>query len=547
MSDYRWLNKHSEKFLEKDYLIDDQSVDERVDIICNRVEEITNVKGIALRIKENVQKGWYSFSTPVWTNFGTNRGFPISCFGSDISDDMESILFANAEIGMMTKFGGGTSAYFGKLRSRGTPITNNGKSSGAVHFMQMYDKQMQVISQGSTRRGNFAAYLPIDHGDILEFLKIKSEGDPIQDISFGVCVPDYWMKEMIDGDKSHRKVWAKVLETRASVGYPYILFTGNANSNKPDVYQDKNLEITHSNLCAEIMLPDNESESFVCDLSSMNLLYYDEWKDTDAVELLVFLLDAVMEEFIQKASGIKFMERTVNFAKNHRALGLGVLGWHSFLQSKMIPFESMEAKFYNVEIFQLLKKQTYEASAKLAEMFGEPELLKGYGRRNTTLMAIAPTKSSAFILGQVSEGIEPQRSNYYIKDLAKGKFTYKNPYLKALLKEKDEDSADVWDTILRKGGSVQHLRCLSDEEKEVFKTFQEITPKEIIIQASQRQKYIDQGQSLNLMIHPKIPTKDVNRLMIDAWELGVKSLYYQFSVNAAQEFSKNILECKACQ
>lgn len=546
-TEYRWLNKYSQRFLEDGYLLENQTVEDRIKIIADSAEAVLNIPGYSEKFIAYFKKGWISLSTPVWANFGTNRGLPISCFGSHISDTMESILGTNSEVGMMTKCGGGTSAYFGDLRPRGSEIKNNGKSSGAVHFMQLFDTTMQVISQGSTRRGSFAAYLPIDHGDILEFLKIKSEGDPIQDISFGVCVPDYWMKEMIEGDKTKRKIWAKILETRANVGYPYIIFTDNANNQAPDVYKDKNLRITHSNLCSEIFLPDNDNESFVCDLSSVNLLYYDEWKDTDLVETVIFLLDAVMTEFIEKASKIPFMERTVNFAKNHRALGLGVLGYHSFLQSKMIAFESMEAKFYNVEIFQLLQKQSLEASKKLAELFGEPELLKGYGRRNTTTMAIAPTKSSAFILGQVSEGIEPQRSNYFIKDLAKGKFTYRNPFLKELLKTKGEDTSDVWDSILKKGGSVQHLRCLTDEEKEVFKTFQEITPKEVIIQASQRQKYIDQGQSLNLMIHPKIPTKDVNRLMLDAWELGIKGLYYQFSVNAAQEFSRNILECKSCQ
>lgn len=874
MSEYRWLNKHSQKFLEDGYLLEGQTVDDRVKIIAENAERILGIEGYGEKFKENFKKGWYSLSTPVWSNFGTDRALPISCFGSTPSDSMDSILYTASEVGMMTKLGGGTSAYFGDLRCRGSEIKNNGKSSGAVHFMQLFDKMMQVISQGKVRRGSFAGYLPVDHGDIEEFLKIKSEGDPIQDISFGVCIPDQFMKDMIAGDKHKRKIWAKILQSRANVGYPYLFFTDNVNNNKPDVYKDRNLLITHSNLCSEIMLPDNEQESFVCDLSSMNLLYYDEWKDTDAVEVLIFLLDAVMTEFIEKAKNIKFMERTVKFAENHRALGLGVLGYHSYLQSKMIAFESMEAKFFNTEVFQLLKKQTYDASAKLAEMFGEPELLKGYGRRNTTTCvtgdtkiltdrgfveietilgektniwngfefsevvpfetgeneileitlsngfslkctpyhkflvvtpikddktfglkktveveaqslrvgdcmpkfllpiidnelelddaytngfftgdgsvscvrngkyprnelrlygnkmdladkikwktnyrkiilngsecvrgylpnslrekyfvpvqyslksklewlagiidsdgsitsrgvsictskysfakdimfmlqtigihpnlvlgkrlggynstndiyynvfitqqgctilseqgiktyrvkipkgvknhldcpnnnyyqvveikkmenrcktfcftenkrgtgifngiytkqcAIAPTKSSAFILGQVSEGIEPIKSNYFVKDLAKGKFTYKNPYLKQLLKDKGEDSGDVWDTILRKGGSVQHLRCLTDEEKDVFKTFQEISPKEVIIQASQRQKYIDQGQSLNLMIHPKVPIKDVNALMIFAWEMGIKALYYQFSVNASQEFAKNILECKSCE
>lgn len=542
---YVWLNELSQQFLERDYLLPGQTLDERVDIICDRAEKILGKVGYAKRLKENLQKGWYSLSTPIWANFGTNRGLPISCFGSYMEDSLESIVSTWSEVSMMTKVGGGTSAYFGELRHRGAQINDNGETSGSVHFMQAFDTLVNVISQGKVRRGNFAASLPIDHKDINEFLKIRTEGFPIQDLSFAVCVPDYWMKEMIDGDTDKRKVWAKVLESRTNTGYPYITFIDNMNNNKPDCYQHS--RIWHSNLCQEICLPNGPDESFVCDLSSMNLFRYDEWKDTDAVEILVYLLDAVMTEFIEKARKIKFMERTVKFAERHRALGVGWIGWHSLLQSRMIPWESMEAKYLNVEIAKYLKDKTYEASTKLAKEYGEPEMCKGYGRRNTTLMAIAPTKSSAFILGQISEGIEPHKANYYIKDLAKGKFSIKNEQLEKLLDEKGYNTNSVWMSILQKGGSVQHLEFLTEHEKNVFKTFSEISPKEIIIQAAQRQKFIDQGQSLNLTIHPSVPVKDINSLVIDAWRLGVKSLYYQFSVNAAQELSKSILSCSSCE
>lgn len=729
--DYRWLTNLSQTFLKNDYLVNGQTVDQRVDEICNAAEKILNKPGFAARFKENFKKGWYSLSTPIWANFGTDRGMPISCFGSYMADTTESIAYTHAEVMMMTKHGGGTSAHFGELRSRGSEIKNNGQSDGAVHFMRMFDSLISVISQGSTRRGNFAAYLPIDHKDITEFLTLRSEGSPIQDLSFGVTVPDYWIKEMIAGDKDKRKTWARVLECRANTGYPYIIFIDNANNNTVDVYKDKGMKINNSNLCTEIFLPTNEEESFVCDLSSMNILYYDEWKDTDAVELLVYLLDAVMTEFIEKASKVKFMERAVRFATRHRAIGVGWLGWHSYLQSKMIAFESAEAKRHNVKIAKNIKEKAYAASAKMAQEYGEPEVLAGYGRRHTTLMAIAPTKScttpdtkfkdsnlnnidyfefakrggldlneimsieiefddgkivkyhydeqisdimacnltefdipnvknirkpekqwfklnqpvkvftddgikeckkfyfngfepvyeltfsdgnkykftgnhrlkdinnewmqvdaindefvsnnnlklvakeyigvlptmdmevpdvhyyvlsngvhshnSSFILGQVSEGIEPHRSNYYIKDLAKGKFTIKNNHLEQLLESKGQNLPEVWESILRNAGSVQHLDCLTDDEKLVFKTFAEISQKECIIQAAQRQKYIDQGQSLNLMIHPSIPIKDVNALILEAWELGIKSLYYQISVNAAQSFSRDILACASCQ
>lgn len=546
MSNYRWLTPESQSFLEKDYLLPGQTVDQRVDIICQTAERILNKPGFAARFKANMEKGWYSLSTPIWTNFGTERGLPISCFGSYIDDTMHSILYTQAEVGTMTKFGGGTSAYFGGLRPRGSIIKDNGESAGPVHFMRLFETLINIVSQGKTRRGNFAAYLPIEHQDIEEFLKLRSEGNAIQDLSFGITISNEWMESMISGDKAKRKIWAKVLESRANTGFPYIFFKDNANNNKPEVYKDMDLNISHTNLCSEIMLPDKEDESFVCDLSSMNLKYFDEWKDSEAVELLTYFLDAVMTEFIQKASKIQFMERAVNFAKNHRALGIGVVGYHTLLQSKMIPFESMEAKYLNTEIFETIQKQSLAASQRLSQEYGEPDILKGYGRRNTTTMAIAPTKSSSFIMG-VSEAVEPNKTNYYIKDLQKGKFTYRNPDLQALLKSKNQDTKEIWASILAKGGSVQHLKFLDDKEKAVFKTFAEISPKEIIIQAAQRQKYIDQGQSINLMIHPSIPIKDVNQLMIDAWQMGIKSLYYQISVNAAQEFSRNILSCASCE
>jgi ribonucleoside-diphosphate reductase alpha chain len=547
MHGYRWLTELSRVFLERDYLLPGQSLDARVDVIAGRAERLLGRPGYAARFKDDFRRGWFSLSTPIWTNFGCDRGLPISCFGSHVEDDLASIAFTWAEVSMMTKHGGGTSGYFGALRPRGAKIRDNGESSGAVHFMQPFDTLINVISQGATRRGNFAAYLPIDHPDIREFLAIRSEGNPIQGLSFGVCVPDAWMESMIGGDAEKRATWAKVLEVRQNIGYPYIVFTDTANRGAPDCYRDRGLRITHSNLCSEIMEPDGPDESFVCDLASMNILHFEEWKDTDVVEVVVSLLDAVMTEFIEKASKVPFLERAVKFARRHRALGLGWLGWHSYLQSKLIPFESMEAKLENVRVARAIRDAAYAASARLADEFGEPEVLEGYGRRNATLLAIAPTKSSAFILGQVSEGIEPHRSNYYIKDLAKGKFTVRNADLERLLREKGIDDDETWSSILKHAGSVQHLDVLTEREKAVFRTFAEISPLEVVIQAAQRQKYIDQSQSLNLMIGPTVPIRDVNALLIEAWRLGVKSLYYQIGVNAAQQFSRNILACAACE
>lgn len=545
--DFYWLNNKSRSFLERGYLQPNESAEERVKKISDAAEKILNKPGFSNKFYSYMAKGWISLASPVWANFGNERGLPISCNGSYVPDTLSGIVEKVAEVGIMTKNGAGTSAYFGDLRSRGSTISAGGTSSGPVHFMQLFDKVTSVVSQSNVRRGSFAAYLDVEHPDILEFLQIKSEGNPIQDMSFGVCLTDKWMNEMIDGDVEKRKVWAKIIQKRFESGYPYIFFSDTVNKEAPQAYKDKGIKIHASNLCSEICLSSSESESFVCDLSSVNLLHYDDWKNTDLIETLTYFLDAVMTEYIEKTKNIKFMEAAHNFAKNQRALGIGVLGWHSYLQYKFISFESMTAKLLNVEIFKLIKEKSIKASKAMAKEYGEPELLKGYGLRNMTLIAVAPTTSSSFILGQVSPSIEPLNSNYFVKDLAKGKFTYKNPYLKNLLSEYNQDVPEVWEDILVHGGSIQHLSFLTQAQKDIFKTFSEISQKEIVIQAAQRQKYIDQSQSLNLMIPPETTPKEVSQLLIEAWKLGVKTLYYQRSANPAQELGRSILACKSCE
>lgn len=555
---FEWLNENSRKFLEGGYLSKGVTPEQRLKDISKHAEKILGIKGFSDKFYGYLSKGYYSLSSPVWSNFGTDKGLPISCFGSNIDDNMPNILYTHGEVGMMSKFGGGTSGFFGNLRHRGAPITDNGESSGAVHFMKMFETLIDVASQGNVRRGAFSPYLPIDHPDIEEFLKIGSEGDPIQKLTHGVTVTDKWMKEMIDGDKNKRSLWAKVIQSRVEMGYPYIFFTDTVNNNAADVYKDKGLKINQSNLCSEITLPNNDKWSFVCCLSSMNLLYFDEWKDTDAVETMIYFLDAVMTEFIDKLEAMRdseeaekrnafiYMERAYNFAKEHRALGLGVLGWHSYLQSKMIPFESPEASQLNVRIFRNLQKKSLKASRELAELFGEPEIMRGYGRRNSTTLAVAPTTSSAFILGQVSQSIEPIWSNTYVKDVAKAKVTIRNPYLKKVLAKYDKDNRETWNSIRDYDGSVQHLNFLSDHEKEVFKTFSEIDQYVILDQAAIRQQFIDQSQSLNLMINPNVSAKEINDLYLFAWRNGIKSLYYQHGTNAAQQFSKDKM-CMMCE
>ena len=553
-----WLNDNSKAFLARGYLLEGQTTQERVRYMGEKAEKILDRPGFADKFYEYMSKGWISLATPVWVNFGLERGLPISCFGSYIPDDMANILHTQAEVGMMSKYGGGTSGYFGALRARGVDITNNGTSSGPVHFMQLFESLLSVVSQGATRRGTFAAYLPLEHPDILEFLDIGTEGNPIQKINHAVTVTDAWLKSMEEGDEEKRAIWAKVLQRRGEIGYPYIMFADNANNNTVDVYKDKELKIHASNVCSEIMLPSKEDWSFVCCISSVNLLHYDEWKDTDLIEVMIGLLDAVMTEFIQKLEALRdsedddkkkafvFMERAYNFAKENRALGLGTLGYHSLLQSKMLAYDSIEAGKLNIEMFKHIRGQAEAASKALGEQFGVPPLLEGYDRRNTTLMAIAPNTSSAFILGQVSQGIEPVWSNCYVKDVAKLKVTIRNPFLEELLEEKGENKKEVWTSIRDNDGSVQHLAFLSDEEKEVFCTFAELDQSVVIERAAVRQQYIDQGQSLNIMVPPTVSPKEINQLYMQAWKQGVKALYYQHSMNAAQQLTRQKI-CRACE
>jgi len=545
---YAWLTDKSRQFLSRGYLVNDQSPEDRIkDIAKAASKHLPFVDNFEGKFLDYMSKGYYSLASPVWSNFGLDRGLPISCFGSYISDETKSILYTSAEVGMMSKYGGGTSGYFGKIRPRGSSISNNGLSNGSFPFLKVFDTVIDVISQGSTRRGQFAGYIDIEHDDIEEWLQIQMEGNPIQLMMYGLCVGNDWLREMEEGDHTKRKIWAKVIQCRSEIGSPYIMFKDNVNENTVDVYKDKGLTIHASNLCSEIMLPSSEEESFVCCLSSMNMLHYYEWRDTDAVEILTYFLDAVMEEFIVKTEGLPFMERAHRFAKRHRALGLGVLGWHSLLQSKSLPFDSYDAMMINAESFSIIRNKAYTASRIMGQELGEPDVLEGYGRRNTTLIAIAPTKSSSFILGEVSQGIEPILSNYFVKDLAKSKTTYKNPFLKEILKGLGKDTDTVWKSILDKDGSVQHLDFLTDDQKDVFKTYLEISQLSIVQQAAQRQRFICQSQSLNLMIHPNTPTKDINSLYLTAAKLGVKSLYYQHNVNAAREFKKNLLTCSSCE
>tara|TARA_R110001632_G_scaffold104816_5_gene213942 strand:- start:2067 stop:3713 length:1647 start_codon:yes stop_codon:yes gene_type:complete len=535
---YYWLNDESRTFLSRGYIT--ETPEQRIKDIANMAEKYLKIDGFALKFEDYMARGFYSLSTPVWINFGKQKGLPISCYGSNIDDSLDSILNAGREVGMMSKYGGGTSVYLGNIRPRGTTISTGGHADGPIHYAKIYDTVVDVCKQSEARRGACAAWLPLEHQDALEFLDIGTEGNPIQNLQYGVTVTDEWIQDMKDGDKDKRKIWAKVIQRRNEFGFPYIMFKDNSNNHSP--YKELGLDITASNLCSEIQLPTDSFNSFVCCLGSLNLLHWDELKDTDAIETYVLFLNAVLDEFIKKASVLPGMKRAYRFASQHRAIGLGVMGYHSLFQSKLIEFESLEAKGLNSKIFKTIKEKSEEASKWLHTAKGVSCIREGYA--NTTLMAIAPTKSSSFIHGAVSMGIEPIKSNYFIKDLAKSKTIYKNPFLEAELEKYELNTPKTWESILKKDGSVQHLDFPT---KTVFKSFIEITPKELILQAAQRQEFIDQSQSLNLMIHPSVSAKDINALYLYAHEEGVKTLYYQFSQSSAQAFSRNILDCASCE
>lgn len=543
-----WVNEWTRLYMRRGYLLPGVTVEERVKQIADHAERLTGIDGFSQKFQAYMAKGWYSLATPVWANYGLKRGLPISCYGTYVEDDTASILKAVAEIGMMSKQGGGTSVYLGSLRPRGAPIRDNGESNGSFAFASLFDRVIEVFNQGSTRRGQCAAYLPIEHPDFWEWLRIQRENSEVQSLFWGVSVGDEWLEAMVAGDREKRERWAQVLKSRAEVGIPYLFFRDNANRQAPEVFKRLGKTIWASNLCTEIMLPSDPEESFVCCLSSLNLLHFDEWKDTDAVETLTIFLDSVLDDFIAKAEGIPYLERAVRFARRYRAIGIGVLGWHSYLQSKGIPLESPEAIHLNNLIFKTIREKAEEASRWLRERHPEDELAEVMERRNATLLAVAPTKSSSFILGQVSPSVEPYTSNYYLKDLQKARVPFKNPFLEDLLREKGKDEEKVWQSILEHNGSVQHLDFLTDQEKDVFKTFAEVSQKTVVNLAAGRQRYIDQGQSLNLVIHPEAPPKDVNELVLHAWRSGLKALYYQFSQSAAQAYSRDLLlSCRACE
>ena len=532
-----WMSKEAVDTLSRGYLYQGETPRGMYERVSNQAAKLLNYPEIAQDIFEMLWRGFLGLATPVASNFGTSRGLPVSCYSNHLSDSVPSIYSHLKESAALSQHGGGVGTYFGDIRPAGAPISSGGKSTGVVPWMRQYDQCASVVSQGGVRRGSFALYLPIDHPDLPEVLRSKdhSQGDPRDfiDSNIAVTVSDEWVESMIRGDRDKQKIFGEVLKARMISGSPYIIYIDNANRANPECYTQRGLSVKLSNLCSEIFLHTDENHTFVCVLSSLNLSRWEEWKDwtgpatgKTAPELAVYLLDAVVEEFCHKAERLTSLGRAVRFARKSRALGLGTMGLHALYQSKGLPFASETARSLNIEVHEFIKEKATKASKDMAAAYGEPEWCQGTGLRHTHLMAIAPTKSNSVICGAGSEGIEPIDANYYVAKQAKGTFIRKNKYLVEYLKSIGRNTEETWESILEFRGSVQHLDFLDDYHKEVFKTAREIDQFELIKQASDRQKFVCQGQSINLFVDPEASPDYLFRLHLSAWKGGLKSLYY---------------------
>jgi ribonucleoside-diphosphate reductase alpha chain len=527
-----WMDEISLATISKGYLLPGETPKKAYRRIAAAAASRLKKPELENKFYKIIWNGWLGLASPVLSNMGTDRGLPISCFGVDTPDSVRGIGLTNAELMKLTALGGGVGISVSRIRPRGTEITGNGKSEGVVPWCKIYDSAIIATNQGSVRRGAASVNLDIEHPDIEEFLQIRRpKGDPNRqclNLHQCVVVGDNFMRKLESRDQDSMALWAEVLKSRMETGEPYIMYKDNVNKNNPIAYMMNNLDVTMTNICTEITLFTDEEHSFICCLSSLNLAKYDEWKDTDTIELATWFLDGVMQEFIDKSNGRDSLKRTHNHAKKGRALGLGVMGWHTYLQQKGMPFNSIASTAYTHNIFSKLKNDAEKASRDLAAEYGEPLWCRGTGMRNTHLLAIAPTVSNSVITGGISAGIEPLPANIYTFNGAKGTFIRKNKVLETLLEEKGENKDKWWDQMLADNGSVLNLpdNILSPEEKELFLTFPEINQLELVRQAAIRQRYLDQTQSLNLSFDPNDSPKWINQVHIEAWKLGVKTLYY---------------------
>ena len=567
------------KTISKGYLMKGETPKDAYWRVSTTVARRLGKPEMASKFFDYIWKGWLNLATPVLSNTGTERGLPISCFGIDVADSIFDIGTKNLELMLLAKHGGGVGVGINQIRPAGTNIKNNGTSDGVVPFCKIYDSTILATSQGSVRRGAASVNIDIEHNDFWEWLEIREPKGDVnrQSLNLHQCVivSDAFMQKVESGDKEARSRWTAVLRKRRQTGEPYIMYKGNVNRNNPEAYKQNGLKVYMTNICSEITLHTDESHSFVCCLSSINLAKYDEWKDTDLIYTSTWFLDGVLEEFIQKAKYMSGFTNSVRSAEKGRALGLGVLGWHTYLQEKGIPFEGLLAQYETRKIFSQLKLESEQASRDMAREYGEPLWCIGTGMRNTHLRAIAPTVSNSKLSGNVSAGIEPWAANVFTEQTAKGTFIRKNPTLEKYLKKMKRNQKEVWDQILIDGGSVQGLQFLEDwffyEDalvssekvenftdmqkteltpfKDVFKTFKEVNQLELVKQAGLRQQYIDQSVSLNLAFPTEATPKFINQVHMEAYKQGIKTLYYMRTESvlrgdiAAKALDENCLSC----
>jgi ribonucleoside-diphosphate reductase alpha chain len=541
------------KTISKGYLLPGEKPKDAYWRVATRVAQRLEKPQMATKFFDYIWKGWLNLATPVLSNTGTDRGLPISCFGIDVADSIYDIGSKNLELMLLAKHGGGVGIGINQIRPAGSNISGNGTSDGVVPFAKIYDSTILATNQGSVRRGAASVNLNIDHKDFEEWLEIREPKGDVnrQSLNLHQCavVGDKFMRKLQDGEPDARRKWGKLLQKRKATGEPYIMYKGNVNKNNPEMYKKNGLKVHMTNICSEITLHTDENHSFVCCLSSVNLAKYNEWKDTDLVYTATWFLDGVLSEFIQKAKNMRGFENSVASAEKGRALGLGVLGWHTYLQQNGIPFEGMEAQFETRKIFSQLKIESERASRDLATEYGEPLWCRESGFRNTHLRAVAPTVSNSKLAGNVSAGIEPWAANVFTEQTAKGTFIRKNTELVKVLRKAGINNKDTWDKIMEDGGSVQDIKeldkwCYLDSKmilceevtngdrdkiypvKDVFRTFKEINQMDLVKQAGIRQQYIDQGVSLNLAFPSIASPKWINQVTMEAWKQGIKTLYY---------------------
>jgi ribonucleoside-diphosphate reductase alpha chain len=543
------------KTISKGYLLDGEKPKDAYWRVATRVAQRLGKPHLASKFFDYIYRGWLNLATPVLSNTGTDRGLPISCFGIDVADSIYDIGNKNLEMMLLAKHGGGVGIGINQIRPAGSKIKMNGTSDGVVPFCKLYDSTILATNQGSVRRGAASVNLNIDHADFEDWLEIREPKGDVnrQCLNLHQCavVTDKFMRKLEDGDPDARRKWGKLLQKRKATGEPYVMFKGNINKQNPDAYKSNGLKVYMTNICSEITLYTDESHSFVCCLSSLNLAKYDEWKDTDLIYTATWFLDGVLEEFIQRAKNMRGFENSVRSAEKGRALGLGVLGWHTYLQQKGLSFEGLPAQFETRKIFSQIKIESDRASRDLANEYGEPLWCIGTGMRNTHLRAIAPTVSNSKLSGNVSAGIEPWAANIFVEQTSKGTFIRKNRELERVFKKIGINQKETWDTILNDGGSVQGIdeldnwayfsgkllnvtdipqSAIDNNEiewvKNVYKTFKEINQLELVRQAGIRQQYVDQSVSLNLAFPSEATPKWINQVHIEAWKQGIKTLYY---------------------